>query len=512
MSCGICFGTRIATLMAGRSYVRVLFVMNAMQQIPVQMNQPVPTGTSSDGVLAQTGGKPAHTTVPRADVPGSTTGRGVGRGTNNRSNAAKQNSSGKKLHNAVNPAEAMYAAENPAGIQSGEATFLQILTAAGAYSPQGQTTGQPALLVTNGFNYVGKGGENAVELQGAQAGFAPAAAAIKHKLLSVSNAKGSRGQIPGRQLNSAENVLQQTESGRQNLQLNKDFGQGLASLSSHFNGNTAAQGADVNSRRNFILRSLRGQAAKPEGQRTINGNTGNTSLNEPQGLSETLGKLYSFSRPTSDARPQQAADVNNAGRNMPLAGGYEGILTTSATSRSVRVIEGADISGASPTEQVAAGLKISARESGREVVIRLNPPELGSVRVSLKQHGNEVHGKILVDNPETMMHFRRETQNLTHGLAESGINLQRMEVALSGQNSQQPGQGTWQNPDGSGQNGYMGEGSAGARQQNNGGHETQDEPQASNNPTTESQNFNEDNPSTARQSQTAGDGLVNIRM
>lgn len=133
----------------------------------------------------------------------------------------------------------------------------------------------------------------------------------------------------------------------------------------------------------------------------------------------------------------------------PLPAPVAGVVQVDATATSgeqVQAVQG-DYSAPTPTAvetpsaepadppavgQIAEGLQFSARQEGRDITVRLDPPELGQVRVSLRSRGGEVRGVIEAGRPETLAQLQREIPLLITRLADIGINVQRMETTLSG--------------------------------------------------------------------------------
>jgi len=136
-----------------------------------------------------------------------------------------------------------------------------------------------------------------------------------------------------------------------------------------------------------------------------------------------------------------------------VGGGLGQAVGSGSVVREPQVLDGAQLGG-SAGEQIEAGMRLAARGPRHEVTVRLNPPELGSVHISLSSHGDEVYGRISVENPETMRQLHERVTALVGKLAEAGINLQRVDVVLSshlGQASQgggNPGGGSWGFADG----------------------------------------------------------------
>ncbi len=83
--------------------------------------------------------------------------------------------------------------------------------------------------------------------------------------------------------------------------------------------------------------------------------------------------------------------------------------------------------------QVVEALRASAARQGNQVVIQLNPPELGKVSIRLNVTGDEVRGVLRVDNPQTLTQLQREAPALLSRLAEAGVQLKQMDLSLSQQ-------------------------------------------------------------------------------
>ncbi len=85
--------------------------------------------------------------------------------------------------------------------------------------------------------------------------------------------------------------------------------------------------------------------------------------------------------------------------------------------------------------QVVEALRASASRQGNQVVIHLNPPELGKVSIRLSVTGNDVRGVLRVENPQTLTQLQREAPALLNRLAEAGVQLRQMDLSLSEQGS-----------------------------------------------------------------------------
>ena len=114
------------------------------------------------------------------------------------------------------------------------------------------------------------------------------------------------------------------------------------------------------------------------------------------------------------------------GQNSVVAGDTAPVDT--AATEAVR--PGVLASG-SPVKQIADAFRSSAARNGQEIVIRLNPPELGRVRVILRVEGNEVRGILDVENSRTLSQLQREVPNIMSRLADAGIEMKRMDLSLN---------------------------------------------------------------------------------
>jgi len=129
--------------------------------------------------------------------------------------------------------------------------------------------------------------------------------------------------------------------------------------------------------------------------------------------------------------------------------------TTTVETEAAQAVETGRFEPISPAKQIADAFRSSADRNGQEIVIRLDPPNLGRVRVALRMDGNEVRGVLDVENPRTLNQLQREAPDLVGRLTDAGIEMKRMDISLSqdgardsGVFSQQyaqdaPGQGRW---------------------------------------------------------------------
>lgn len=123
--------------------------------------------------------------------------------------------------------------------------------------------------------------------------------------------------------------------------------------------------------------------------------------------------------------------------------------------------EPAPVAIARPAEQIIENVRQAIQNGQREVTINLNPPELGRVRMRLYTEGDDIRGRLEVDNPRSFHEIRQQAELLTQRLMGEGIPVRRLDVHLSPTGSQtasfsspqhdEAGQGAWGQPgDGNG--------------------------------------------------------------
>jgi flagellar hook-length control protein FliK len=126
--------------------------------------------------------------------------------------------------------------------------------------------------------------------------------------------------------------------------------------------------------------------------------------------------------------------------------------TTSPAEARTLVQAGALPEETSVVNQIANYLQTGGLRAGQEIVIRLNPPDLGRVRLSLQVQGKDLCGLVEVDNRRALGELQREAPILVSRLADSGVNLRRMEIVLNDPSQQAGTEGSHSTPrDGQGQ-------------------------------------------------------------
>ena len=81
----------------------------------------------------------------------------------------------------------------------------------------------------------------------------------------------------------------------------------------------------------------------------------------------------------------------------------------------------------------------SSQQSGtQQITIRLNPPELGKVFIKFEGQENQITGLLQVSRAQTRYEVEQALPHIIQNLADCGIQVKRLEVALTDQGEQQP--------------------------------------------------------------------------
>jgi flagellar hook-length control protein FliK len=70
-------------------------------------------------------------------------------------------------------------------------------------------------------------------------------------------------------------------------------------------------------------------------------------------------------------------------------------------------------------------------QTDRQITVRLNPPELGSVVIKFSEHANQLTGILEVGKPETKIEIEHALGHIIRNLSESGIQLRKIDVVSS---------------------------------------------------------------------------------
>jgi flagellar hook-length control protein FliK len=83
------------------------------------------------------------------------------------------------------------------------------------------------------------------------------------------------------------------------------------------------------------------------------------------------------------------------------------------------------------SEQIRDSMHASLARGDRQFVIRLHPPELGSVLVRLGEQNEQIHGVLEVSRAETRHEIEQALPEVLRSLQDLGLQVRRVEVTVS---------------------------------------------------------------------------------
>lgn len=86
--------------------------------------------------------------------------------------------------------------------------------------------------------------------------------------------------------------------------------------------------------------------------------------------------------------------------------------------------------GANIADQIVTRVQLRRDDLGQEMVVRLDPPELGGVRIQFRSEQGEITGVIRADNPQTLAELQREAPSLLQRLNEAGVPIRTLNLHL----------------------------------------------------------------------------------
>jgi flagellar hook-length control protein FliK len=122
-------------------------------------------------------------------------------------------------------------------------------------------------------------------------------------------------------------------------------------------------------------------------------------------------------------------------------------VVITATAAPSAMVDGRQVDSSLSGQIARAVASIGLTANGHQVVIQLNPPELGRVHLTLESRDDQIRGVLRVDDPGTLAQLRQETPGLLHRLSENGLDVRQLDIVSAGQASSQP------HPFGQGQDG-----------------------------------------------------------
>ncbi len=103
-----------------------------------------------------------------------------------------------------------------------------------------------------------------------------------------------------------------------------------------------------------------------------------------------------------------------------------------ASAESARPAANAD-SRPAVAEQITESVRTSLSTGARQIVIQLNPPELGKVAITFREDADGITGLLQVDEPQTRHQLQQALPEIIQNLQDSGVQIKKLEVELTNQ-------------------------------------------------------------------------------
>ncbi|PKL50705.1 MAG: hypothetical protein CVV39_01215 [Planctomycetes bacterium HGW-Planctomycetes-1] len=132
-----------------------------------------------------------------------------------------------------------------------------------------------------------------------------------------------------------------------------------------------------------------------------------------------------------DLQPAQTANEPLAGNNV------QSVVSEQSPDAAVSVkAAGNDKTAVSIRNQIQESIYTSFRSDSREIVVRLNPPELGKVAIKFSEQNNAITGLLQVDNLQTKNSIQQSLPEIIQNLNDGGVLIKKIEVVLTSQQEQ----------------------------------------------------------------------------
>ncbi|MHC4571541.1 MAG: flagellar hook-length control protein FliK [Planctomycetota bacterium] len=89
------------------------------------------------------------------------------------------------------------------------------------------------------------------------------------------------------------------------------------------------------------------------------------------------------------------------------------------------------------SEQIQGSINSSLRQGDQQITILLNPPELGKVYIKFQEQDDQITGLLEVDKVQTRYEIEQALPQIVRNLSDCGIQIKRLEVALTDQPEQE---------------------------------------------------------------------------
>jgi len=94
-----------------------------------------------------------------------------------------------------------------------------------------------------------------------------------------------------------------------------------------------------------------------------------------------------------------------------------------------------EVSETAVVSQITQAFRAGNARTEGQLVIRLNPPELGEVRLEFQSEGKDLRAVLRVENSRTLVELQQEAPVLIERLGQSGVVVRRMDIVLNEQSN-----------------------------------------------------------------------------
>ncbi len=190
------------------------------------------------------------------------------------------------------------------------------------------------------------------------------------------------------------------------------------------------------------------QLLNPNGKETTH--TGNNLSENHAAQKLNIAAVQVSTGQAKDQGTSTSNKNNSQGFEQMLSHNTPQILITEQTPAAAKNATTANMPDQNSSSNVSADIgkqilesihnSISQQGAERQITVRLNPPELGKVSITFRQQDAELTGLMEVSKAQTRYEIEQTLPQIIRNLADSGIQIKRLEVMLS--NEEQSGHGT----------------------------------------------------------------------
>ena len=193
--------------------------------------------------------------------------------------------------------------------------------------------------------------------------------------------------------------------------------------------------ASANRQADTLLESPVGDGIEAgPGEKTLSGDSFTQKLNAAQ-IEPATAQAKGRNTTTLDGRDflesEQVISVDS-----PRISTAEQPFPAAQAPKSAANPSGGDIAS-TVGEQIRESITSSIVGPDKEIIIRLNPPELGSVLVKFQEQKDQITGMLEVSRFQTRAEIQQALPEITRDLQELGVQVKRLEVVMTGEQEHQ---------------------------------------------------------------------------